>query len=91
MHTVHTAHTKHTLYTLYIIHTRCTRYTLRRSLTELNLRRNRIEECLDLDHLPALQRLFLSNNALATLDAIGSVIRAPGLTEYDEERYDERA
>jgi Leucine-rich repeat (LRR) protein len=57
----------------------------------LNLRRNRIEECLDLDHLPALQRLFLSNNALATLDAIGSVIRAPGLTEYDEERSDERA
>ena len=52
-----------------------------RSLTELNLRRNNIESCADLDLLPSLQRLFLSNNALQTLRSIACVLKAPALSE----------
>ena len=40
------------------------------SLTELNLRRNNIEYVTGLNQLPALQRVFLSHNAISRLDDI---------------------
>ena len=36
-----------------------------RSLTELNMRRNRVESVHEIDTLPALERLFLSHNNIA--------------------------
>ena len=52
-----------------------------RSLTELNLRRNQIQRVLDLDALPALQRVFLSHNAIEDFDHIGCVFRSRSLSE----------
>ena len=40
------------------------------SLTELNLRRNNIDSVTGLNQLPALQRVFLSHNAISRLDDI---------------------
>jgi leucine-rich repeat-containing protein 49 len=52
-----------------------------RSLTELNVRRNAIEECFELDILPALQRVFMSNNKVSQLESVSCLFRAKALAE----------
>ena len=51
------------------------------SLTELNLRRNRIEFVQGLNTLPAVQRIFLSNNQVSSFDNIGCLFKIKYLTE----------
>lgn len=51
------------------------------SLTELNLRRNSIERVSGLDKLPALQRIFLSHNAIQSLEDISCVFSVQLLIE----------
>lgn len=46
-----------------------------RALTELNLRRNRLEVVAGLDELPSLQRLFLSNNNVTSFDNIDCIFK----------------
>lgn len=52
-----------------------------RSLTELNLRRNQITRVTDLHTLPVLQRVFLSNNCLRTLEDAESLLSVKYLVE----------
>lgn len=52
-----------------------------RSLTELNLRRNHISAVHDLHALPVLQRVFLSNNCLTSLEAATSLFGVRYLVE----------
>lgn len=52
-----------------------------RSLTELNLRRNHISAVHDLHPLPVLQRVFLSNNCLTSLEAATSLFGVRYLVE----------
>ena len=51
------------------------------SLTELNLRRNKISEVYELNMLPTLQRLFLSNNKLSKFEDAGCVFKIKFLLE----------
>ena len=51
------------------------------SLTELNLRRNNIEYVTGLNQLPALQRVFLSHNAIAALEDIKCLFEVHYLIE----------
>jgi leucine-rich repeat-containing protein 49 len=51
------------------------------SLTELNLRRNKIETILGVESLLKLQRLFLSNNRILDMEKIASLSHCPQLTE----------
>ena len=44
-------------------------------MTELNLRRNRLEVVEGLDELPSLQRLFLSNNNVTSFDNIDCIFK----------------
>ena len=52
-----------------------------RSLTELNVRRNAITDCFDLDRLPALQRVFMSNNMIGQMESISCLFQTKSLTE----------
>jgi Leucine-rich repeat (LRR) protein len=51
------------------------------SLTELNLRRNRIKSVSNLGHLKKLQKFFLSNNEIKSFDVIRSVFTIKSLSE----------
>lgn len=51
------------------------------SLQELNLRRNRIKHLLGFAETPQLQKLFLSNNELHTVDNMSSIVKASQLSE----------
>jgi len=51
------------------------------SLTELNLRRNKINHVYELHLLPALQRVFLSNNALIKFEDLACVFKVKFLLE----------
>ncbi|XP_023723351.1 leucine-rich repeat-containing protein 49 isoform X3 [Cryptotermes secundus] len=51
------------------------------SLQELNLRRNRIKRLLGFAETPRLQKLFLSNNELHTVDNMSSIVKASQLSE----------
>ncbi|XP_069672642.1 leucine-rich repeat-containing protein 49 [Periplaneta americana] len=51
------------------------------SLQELNLRRNRIKRLLGFGETPQLQKLYLSNNELQTVDNMSSVVKARLLSE----------
>ncbi|GBG33695.1 Leucine-rich repeat-containing protein 49 [Hondaea fermentalgiana] len=52
-----------------------------RSLTELNARRNAIASVPGVCAMPALQHLFLSNNAFPSGDAVQPVLKCKNLTE----------
>lgn len=51
------------------------------SLTELNLRRNKIQNVQGLDKLPALQRVFLSHNAIQSLQDVSCIFGIQYLIE----------
>ena len=51
------------------------------SLTELNLRRNRIEHVYGLNFLPALQRLFLSGNSISAFENVRCIFKVKFLFE----------
>jgi hypothetical protein len=51
------------------------------ALTELNLRRNKIEKVLELDRLPALQRVFLSHNLISNVRDMGCLFNVKLLIE----------
>ncbi len=51
------------------------------SLTELNLRRNKIQSVQGLDKLPALQRVFLSHNNIQSLHDVNCIFGIQYLIE----------
>ena len=51
------------------------------SLTELNVRRNQIENAFELDRLPGLQRIFMSNNAISDFADVASLFSVKYLME----------